>query len=220
MYGRRAGVRASRGETARLELTVENRDEPDRDHVVPYLRASPAAYPRGCSRRHVLLGEAMIHLAELSGARHRACRWTSLRAHDWPAQNEMAGGRVAIQTPQRRSRHARADTAEREQRPTSARTRPTRKCDERTDAAGARACASRWSRAVRESGTAAAAADEINSRTRGSVKAAFTTCITCSAAVALAPTTTVSQVPLVPNLPAFTSTGAGARRARRVGRSR
>ena len=80
VYGRRAERK-----TARLELTVENRDEPDRDHVVPYLRASPAAYPRGCSRRHVLLGEAMIHPAELSGARHRACRWTSLRAHDWPA---------------------------------------------------------------------------------------------------------------------------------------
>ena len=84
-------------------------------------------------------------------------------------QNEMAGGRVAIQTPQRRSRHARADTAEREQRPTSARTRPTRKCDERTDAAGARACASRCSRAVRETGTAAAAAEEIYSRTMGRV---------------------------------------------------
>jgi hypothetical protein len=135
-------------------------------------------------------------------------------------QNEMAGGRVAIQTPQRRSRHARADTAEREQRPTSARTRPTRKCDERTDAAGARACASRCSRAVRETGTAAAAADEINSRTRGSVSSFYNQhhVLCCSAGSGSADYCITSAT--LPNLPAFTSTGAGARRARRVGRSR
>ena len=79
----RAGVRATRGaEDGSLpESTVENMTSRlsvrrDRDHVVPYLRASPEAYPRECLRRHVLLGEAMIHPAELE-ARHRACRWTS-----------------------------------------------------------------------------------------------------------------------------------------------